>query len=61
MVADLGAAFGLLLMFALGVFTGHRWATESRRLDDFIEDVEAENPHLPPWCRHDDEHRSQSH
>lgn len=55
MWADLTLAAGLLGIFAVGVFTGHRWATESRRLEDFIATVEdeAENPDTIPWRKHD--------
>lgn len=61
MYTDLGMALGLLISFGVGVFVGHRWATESRRLDDFVTSLEPDcdcedsfDPEALPWKRRAD-------
>jgi len=61
-LSDAGLFLIAILIFLMGVFVGHRWATESRRLDDYIAHIEDEAPHpdLIPWQRHDADSRPHS-
>lgn len=61
-LSDAGLFLIAILIFLMGIFVGHRWATESRRLDDYIAHIEDEapDPDLIPWQRHDADPRPHS-
>lgn len=60
--SDAGLFLIAILILLMGIFVGHRWATESRRLDDYIAHIEDEapDPDLIPWQRHNTTHSPHS-